>query len=213
MSGDFLLHERLFRSDALIQRLADYQVTLCGGGALGGNLTENLARSGFRRLKVIDRDRIEEHNLSTQPYLRSDVGSYKARTLAHQVYRAVGVEVEAVAKELVVENAHKLLRGSQLVLDCFDNTEARQVVTDYCRAKSLPCLHVGLAADFAEVIWNEVYRVPNPSEQDLCDYPLARNLVLMAVAVAAEVVIGFVDSGEQRSLNLTLRDLRITDFV
>ncbi len=213
MSGDFLLHERLFRSDELLARLQALKVTLCGAGALGANLAENLARSGFAALKVIDRDRIEEHNLSTQPFLRSDVGSHKAKILTHQIYRAVGVEVEAVAKELDAGNVHKLLRGSELVVDCFDNTEARQRVTDYCAEKEIPCLHVGLAADFAEILWNEVYRVPNPSDQDLCDYPLARNLVMMAVAVAAEVMVAFVATGERRNLTLTLGDLRIADFA
>jgi molybdopterin/thiamine biosynthesis adenylyltransferase len=43
-------------------------VTVCGAGALGANITENLARSGAGSLVVIDRDRIEERNLSTQPY-------------------------------------------------------------------------------------------------------------------------------------------------
>jgi tRNA A37 threonylcarbamoyladenosine dehydratase len=41
-------------------------VTVCGAGALGAN-TESLARSGFGQLTVVDRDRIEERNLSTQP--------------------------------------------------------------------------------------------------------------------------------------------------
>jgi tRNA A37 threonylcarbamoyladenosine dehydratase len=33
---------------------------------IGAN-TESLARSGFGKLTVVDRDRIEERNLSTQP--------------------------------------------------------------------------------------------------------------------------------------------------
>lgn len=211
--SDSLLHERLFRSEALMKKLESFGVTICGGGALGANLTENLARSGFGRLKVIDRDRIEEHNLSTQPWMKADVGAQKARILANHLYRALGVNVEGVGKELDERNVHKLLKGSQLVLDCFDNTLARQTVTDYCRDKKVPCLHVGLAADFAELLWNEVYRVPNPSDQDLCDYPLARNLVMIAVALASELIIAFIDTGEQRNLTVTLGDLAVTDFV
>ena len=37
------------------------------------------------------------------------------------------------------------------------------------------------------VIWNECYRVPSPSSDDVCDYPLARNLVMLTVAVACRV--------------------------
>ena len=212
MTGDHLLHEKLYRSPALMQRLARVPVTVCGAGALGANLVEGLARSGFGGLKVIDRDRIEEHNLSTQPYARADIGSGKARTLAHQLYRGVGVEVAFEHKELSPDNCHKLLRGSELVVDCFDNTEARRCLSHYSRLKGVPCLHVGLAGGFAEILWDEVYTVPEPAGQDLCDYPLARNLVLLAVAVAAEVVVGFVESGRRRNLTVTLADLKVADF-
>lgn len=45
--------------------LRDYPVTVCGAGALGANLVETLARSGYGKLRVIDCDRIETGNLST----------------------------------------------------------------------------------------------------------------------------------------------------
>ncbi len=48
-----------------MQRLRQVLVTVCGAGALGANLAENLARQGFTRIRVIDRDRVEERNLST----------------------------------------------------------------------------------------------------------------------------------------------------
>ena len=63
-----LYHEQLYRTPALMTRLGEFSVTVCGAGALGANIVESLARMGFNRLRVIDRDRIEERNLSTQPY-------------------------------------------------------------------------------------------------------------------------------------------------
>jgi molybdopterin-synthase adenylyltransferase len=68
--------------------IKNFPVTVCGAGALGANITESLARSGFCKLTVVDRDRIEERNLSTQPYYRSDVGAFKAKILANNLYRA-----------------------------------------------------------------------------------------------------------------------------
>lgn len=72
-------HEQLYRSSQSMTQIRDYPITICGAGALGANITENFARSGFGKLKVIDRDRIEERNLSTQPYYRSDVGAFKVK--------------------------------------------------------------------------------------------------------------------------------------
>src|SRR5215210_4253538 len=95
MNRDAFFHEERYRSEAVMRRLRDLPVTVCGAGALGANIAESLVRTGFGRLKVIDRDRVEERNLSTQPYYRSDVGAFKAKILANMLYRAVGVMPEA----------------------------------------------------------------------------------------------------------------------
>jgi molybdopterin-synthase adenylyltransferase len=202
-------HEQLYRTDAVMAKLKDYPVTICGAGALGGNLTENLARGGFGRLKAIDCDRIEEHNLSTQPYYRSDIGAFKAKILANHLYRAIGTKVEAETKELTAANAHQLLKDSQLIVDAFDNSRSRQSVKDSAAKSGIPCLHAGLSSDFAEVIWNEAYRVPSDANDDICDYPLARNLVLLTVAVTCEAIVSFIATGEQRNFTITLKDLAV----
>ncbi len=75
-----------------------------------------------------------------------------------------------------------------------------------------PCLHVCLSADYAEVLWNEGYRVPRDMAEagvDVCDYPLARNLIQFAVAIASEAIVRFVLEGERLSASFTLRDMRV----
>ncbi len=209
----FLYHEELHRTPELMARLRETAITICGAGALGANIAETLARSGAARLRVIDRDRVEERNLSTQPYYRSDIGAQKAKILANALYRALSVSVDAQARELTAANAAALLRGSALVIDTFDNSASRRAVQDHCAAASIPCLHVGLADGYAEVIWNEHYRVPSAARNDVCDYPLARNLVLLAVAVAGETVFAFLADGERREHTLTLGDLAVRPFT
>ena len=206
-------HERLYRGDGLVDQLGDFTVTVCGAGALGGNITENLARSGFGSLQVIDRDRVEERNLSTQPYYKSDIGAGKAKILANSLYRALGIAIEGRSRELTAANCPKLLRGSDLVVDTFDNSISRKVVGDYCRENNLPCLHAGLHADYAEIIWNESYRVPSPSQDDICDYPLARNLVTLTVAIACEVIITFIATGATESYTVTMKDFAVKPFL
>jgi molybdopterin-synthase adenylyltransferase len=206
-------HEQLYRSPSVMLLLKKFPVTVCGGGALGANITESLARSGFCQLTVIDRDRIEERNLSTQPYYRSDVGAFKAKILANNLYRALGVKIEAHSKELTPANVTQLLANSAAIVDTFDNSVGRQAVKDYCTSASVPCLHVGLAADYSEIIWNEHYRVPSPANDDVCDYPLARNLVMLTVAVACEVIVGFVATKEQQNLTCTIGDFAVRPLI
>jgi molybdopterin/thiamine biosynthesis adenylyltransferase len=194
-------------------KLKTLPVTVCGAGALGANLTESLARSGFSQLKTIDRDRIEERNLSTQPYYRSDIGAFKAKILANSLYRAIGVKLEIEAKELTPQNAKQLMGKPGLVIDTFDNSIGRQAVKDYCTTSNIPCLHIGMASDYAEIIWNPDYRVPSPTNDDICEYPLARNLVILTVAVACEVIINFTATQKQQSFTVTLGDFAIKPFL
>ncbi|MDY6783703.1 MAG: ThiF family adenylyltransferase [Cyanobacteriota bacterium] len=208
----FFFHEQLYRTPELMTRLQDYAIAICGAGALGANITETLARSGCGTLGVIDRDRIEERNLSTQPYYKTDVGAYKGKILANSLYRALGVALDAKTKELTADNCSQLLKNSDLIVETFDNSASRQTVKDYCQSANLPCLHVGLASDYAEVIWNDSYRVPSPTNDDVCDYPLARNLVLLAVAVACEVIVEFIATEQQHSYTITLSDFAVNPF-
>jgi molybdopterin/thiamine biosynthesis adenylyltransferase len=209
---DSFYHEQLYRTPALMARLREFPLAVCGAGALGANIAESLARIGFMRLRVVDRDRIEERNLSTQPFYRSDAGAFKARVLANALYRALGVEVDARSVELTKTNAAKLLTECALVVDVFDNSASRRVLKEYAEGARLPCLHAGLAGDYAEVIWNEVYRVPSAAQDDVCDYPLARNLATLAVAVACESIVEFVATGAQRSHTITLRDFAVRPY-
>ena len=208
----FMLHEKVYRGDALLRTLAGCRITVCGAGALGANLVEQLARCGAAGLTVIDRDRLEEQNLATQPYGRSELGGYKATLLAAQMYRALGIEVKAVAKELTTDSAARLLRGSQLVVDCLDNRAGRQCVQDACRQYDLPLVHCGLNGDYAEVVWDSIYRMPSGAGEDVCDYPLARNLVTMSVACLAEVILTWLGSEQSESYSITLRDFAVRPY-
>lgn len=199
MPGKFH-HESLYRGPDLLARLARFRITLCGAGALGSNLADNLVRQGACSaspglLRVIDRDRVEEHNVSTQLYSAGDVGVWKAEVLRNRLFRTAGAEIDAVRRELTAANARQLIQKSDLVLDTFDNSAARQAVQDAARAAAVPCLHVGLYEDYCEAIWDQAYRVPRDVAGGVCDYPLARNLVLLAVVVASEAVVRFAAAG------------------
>jgi molybdopterin/thiamine biosynthesis adenylyltransferase len=207
--ADKFHHEALYRGADSLARLAGFPITLCGGGALGSHLADNLARQGFQKMRVIDRDRVEEHNVSTQLYGEGDVGSWKVEVLRQRLFRATGVEIDAVRKELSDRTAQSLLQDGGLILDTFDNSASRRLVQDHCRSLKLTCLHVGLYADYGEVIWDEQYRVPADVEGDVCDYPLARNLVLLIVAIASEVLIRHILEGKRENWSATLRDFAV----
>jgi molybdopterin/thiamine biosynthesis adenylyltransferase len=205
-----LRHERAYRGDPLLEKLAGVAVTVCGAGALGSWMVENLARQGFQRIRVIDHDRVEAHNLGNQLYAQADVGAFKVQALQNLVFQAAGVEIEAVDKRLEEGSCVSLLKGSDLVVDALDNSQGRRLVTRFCGEHSVPCLHLGMNGGYGEVHWNEGYRVPgDPEEGDVCDAPLARNLVLLLTAVGGEAIIRFLSEGTRRNYAITLEDLQI----
>ena len=202
-------HERIYRGDAAVDRLANLRVTVCGAGALGSNLVETLCRQGVRTLRVIDHDRVEEHNVGTQFYGLSDVGGWKVDVLRGQLFRATEVDIDARRVELTDRSVRKCLRDSDLVIDAFDNSASRELVRVYCQKNDVACLHAGLSAGYGEVIWNQQYRVPEDVDGDVCDYPLARNIVLLTVSVAAELTVRWATEGVQVNLSLTLSDFAV----
>ncbi|HEX2915192.1 MAG TPA: ThiF family adenylyltransferase [Chloroflexia bacterium] len=195
---------------ASLEEIAGKPLTICGAGALGGNLAETLARMGFTQLKIIDRDRVEMRNLSTQPYFRAEVGAPKARALANSLYRAVGAKIEPVTGELTEANAQKLLAGSALVVDALDNRAGRAAVSGAALALQVPCLHIGFSGDglYGNGLWEPNYRIPGESAGDPCDYPLTRPLVLAITALATRAITRFLRDGSTSDFELTLNDFK-----
>ena len=205
-----LVHEEQYRGPDLLKKMAEREFTICGAGAIGSNLIENMARQGFRKIGVIDMDRVDDHNRHTQAYGRRDIGQFKAAALKSRIYDQMGVSIETAAKKLDGTNVKKLLSKESIVVDGFDNSESRGLVAEFCLKNGIVCLHAGLYKDYAEIHWNGGYRVPEPVKGlDVCEYPLARNIILMAVSIATEVLIRYLDRGIQENYAVTLGDFRV----
>jgi molybdopterin/thiamine biosynthesis adenylyltransferase len=205
-----LAHEEKYRGQILLKRMAELPVIICGVGAVGSNLVENMARQGFKKFSVIDMDRVEDHNRHTQVYDRRDVGLLKVAAMKGRIFNVMGFSIETESKKLDASTIKKMLKSGSLVIDGFDNVESRRIVTDHCRKENILCLHVGLFQDYAEVIWNQSYRVPDKVQGlDVCEYPLARNIAMMAGIVATEVIIRYLRTGSFDSYIITLGDLTI----
>ena len=208
----YLDHETRYRGEGTVQKRASVRILICGVGALGSRLLDSLIRQGYSSVTVLDKDRVDRDNLGTQNYGLDDVGRMKATQCSIQSFRRLKIKVGVVEKELTPSNASKLLKGFDLVIDMFDNAKSRNLVRDTCKALGTECLHVGMSGDgFAEIEWNAYYTAYEaPVDEDTpCEYPLAANLVYISVALASEIVNGFVDEGQKRSIQFTLKDMNV----
>src|SRR5262249_26589626 len=116
------------------QRLAQSHAVIVGCGALGAMHAEMLARAGVGRLRLIDRDFIEESNLHRQiMFEERDVTDRlpKAVAAAARVNRINSeVQAEAVVKDVNYTNIEELIRDADVALDGTDNFETRFLIND-----------------------------------------------------------------------------------
>lgn len=210
-------HEEAFRGLQAINRRGKSQILLLGCGALGSNLADLLAKQGYSSLTCLDFDVVEARNFGTQAFGKMDVGRNKAVQVQTNIFRRLGIKVEAVSKKLTRDNI-KLLKPFDLVVDMFDNWDSRELVREYCWANSIPCIHSGMAAiGFLGVKWNTQdsftgYPSEKQEENAPCEYPLAANLVMLCVAVTAEIINRYVDRGEKMNAELWLSNMK-TEFI
>jgi molybdopterin/thiamine biosynthesis adenylyltransferase len=212
---DLFTHEQEYRTEKLLTKMAAVRIMFAGCGAIGSNLIDNMARQGFKTLSTVDKDRVEDHNKGTQIWDRLDVGGLKTERMKTKIYNSTGTILNSLPKELSENNIGKILKkpNFEIVIDSFDESKSRGLLYNYCKENQLDCLHVGLFKDYAEVIWNEFYTVPGePKGLDVCEYPLARNVILLSVAVASETIIKYLNDGTKKNYFITLKDLKINEF-
>ena len=70
-------------------------------------------------------------------------------------------------------------------------------------------MHISHFSDYCEVVWEADYRVPPDVPGHVCDYPLARNLVLLALALPSEVLVQFILEDARQNCSATLRDFAV----
>jgi adenylyltransferase/sulfurtransferase len=108
-------------------RIAACRILVIGAGALGNEILKNLALLGFRRVVVVDLDRIEVSNLSrTILYRAEDVGEQKS-VAAARAYRLLNDDalVQPIAGHVAHDCGLGIFEWADVILAGLDNREAR----------------------------------------------------------------------------------------
>src|ERR671912_38776 len=118
------------------RRIREGRVLVVGCGALGSAQVEALARAGVRRLRIADRDFVEESNLQRQTlFTERDARERlpKAAAAARRVAEINSdVTVEAEVLDVNNSNVERLVEGCDVVVDGTDNFATRYLVNDAC---------------------------------------------------------------------------------
>ncbi len=159
-------------------------VTIVGVGALGSHLVQFL-RSEDVSLRIIDFDRVEQKNTYSQFHGVPARGKKKVDSLAQAMQMLFGTKLKTIPHKLCSDNLDALL-GGDLVVDCLDNGEARQLVQSWVRKHGVPCLHGALASDgsFGRVVWDEDFVIDSEGVAGEATCALGEFLPFIAITAA-----------------------------
>jgi adenylyltransferase/sulfurtransferase len=194
------------------ERLAQSLVVIVGCGALGAMHAEMLARAGVGRLRLIDRDFIEESNLQRQiMFEESDVADRlpKAVAAGARINRVNSdVAVEAIVKDVNYSNVESLIGDALVVLDGTDNFEARFLLNDAAVKLDIPWVYGAAVSSYGvqmtirphftpclRCIFSEM---PAPGSSPTCDtagviLPVVATIASFQVSEALKILTGQVD--------------------
>lgn len=137
-------------------------VTVIGCGSGGSIAAAQLARCGIGRMRLLDFDRLELHNIARHACDTRDLGRYKTRAL-RDLLRAVSpiVGVETYEVDVLADHGALLaaVDGADLVIVAADSEPAKLAVNRACWARGIPAVY---GAAYNRAFGGDIFRALPP---------------------------------------------------
>jgi molybdopterin-synthase adenylyltransferase len=118
--------DRFQRQESLVprERLVGLSVSILGVGAIGRQVALQLAALGVTKLQLVDFDKVEPTNVTTQGYLHEDVGRAKVDATASAVWQ-IDPQIDV---DPVEDRFRPQLEVGDAMFCCVDAIEARTAI-------------------------------------------------------------------------------------
>jgi hypothetical protein len=88
------LPERYRQQDFLPEDVLNNKINIIGAGGIGSITTLALTMMGFKHITVYDMDKVEAHNMASQLYGPTDIGTPKVVALKQLIERLTGTKIK-----------------------------------------------------------------------------------------------------------------------
>jgi adenylyltransferase/sulfurtransferase len=183
----------------------NHKICIVGVGALGSHAA--VALRNMQVLHLIDPDKVEVQNTRGQNHGIPGVRQSKVSALRDLLVGLWATRVEVFPVPVRKDNALALLDGSDIVLDCTDNADARLLLQSVCTAHKIPLLHGGLSGDglFGQVMWTDRF-TPDPappSQAATCLNGVNLPFHALVGAILASTAQTFLNTGKRLSWHVS----------
>ena len=175
---DYLERSKQLLGEDKIESLKDKTILVIGIGGVGGTAVEALARSGFKKLILIDSDKVDVSNLNRQVlFTAEDVGKSKVEVAKKRLL--------SISNDLIIKTFEtKVVPGSlerlglgkvDFIVDAIDFVEGKLHIYEYAIRNKIPfisSLGMGNRIDPEQVFVTKL----NKTEND----PLAKKIRYLA---------------------------------
>ena len=125
---------------------------IIGCGALGTIIATSIVRAGIGKVRIIDRDFIEYHNLQRQVLFdEEDIKNELPKAVAaerHLKKVNSSIEIEGVVADINHINIETLTEEADVILDGLDNFETRMLINDVSLKHDIPWIYGGAIATY-----------------------------------------------------------------
>ncbi len=132
------------------EKLGRSFAVIIGCGALGSVIASSLVRAGVGKVRIIDRDYIEYHNLQRQILFdEEDIKNNLPKAVAaerHLKQINSEIKIEGIVADVNHTNIERLVEGADVILDGLDNFETRLLINDVSLKTNIPWIYGGALA-------------------------------------------------------------------
>jgi molybdopterin/thiamine biosynthesis adenylyltransferase len=125
------------------EKLKNASVIIIGAGGLGCPVLQYLTAAGVGKVAIAEFDMVDEANLQRQIlYGSDDVGKLKSIIAKNRLEHLNSfVNIEIFNLRLGTDNALRILKDFDVIVDATDNLETRYVINDACIILNKPMVH------------------------------------------------------------------------